>query len=187
MATRTSRRSKASDDTLQVDFTGVEGRKAARHYEPGDYAVKIVSVEQGESAQKQTPQLVVKYQFMDGPYQGKDVYQRINLLPQSLWVLRNLLEAVGVSVPNKVVQIPLKKLSGKELAITIEDDTYKGDDGKAKTTSKIVDTFPIDDLAEAGEDDELPEDEDEEEEETEEAEDEDTEDEDEDDLDLDDL
>jgi hypothetical protein len=168
------RAAKASSDTLTVDFSGVEERKGGKHFKPGDYAVKVVKATNQVTKEKKTPQISFELQFIDGPYKGSKCFHNCNLLPQSLWVLRNMLEAIGIEIPKKRVKLDLPKCTGKKLAVTIEDDEYDG-----KVRSRVVDTFPLSELVadEADEDEELDEDDD----------DEDEDDEDEDDEDLDEV
>lgn len=187
--------------TVKVDFSDTEGRKAKQaKVPPGDYLVKVLSVKKGTSGQKNTPQIVFLCEIAEPKkYKGKKLYHNCNLKKQSLWVLRNTLEALGAKVPQKAVNIDLDKYKGKKMAVTVEDDEY-GD----KVRSRITDTFPAKDYVEQDasadedvdldeededeDDDEEVEDEDdegaEEEEETEEEEDEDDEVE---DLDLDEV
>lgn len=177
-----SRRTRASSSSssLQVDFSDTEGR-GSRHFKPGDYAVRVVEAKRTKSANKGTQQVSFKYEFADGKYKGQTIYQNCNLLPQSLWVLRNALEAMGFKVSAKAMNIDLAKCKNKKLAISIEDDEYDN-----KTRSRVVDTFSLEELEEpeADLDEDLDEDEDEEEEDEDE---EDEEDEELDEVDLDDV
>jgi Protein of unknown function (DUF669) len=196
--TRTSRdeRRPASKSVVPLDLSEVEGRTGRKqgHYKEGDYLVKIKKAEYGKSGQKQTKQIVVQHIFTDGKYKGKPIYDRHNLLPQSLWTLRNLLEAVEMKIPKGRFNLDLKKLVGRELAITVSDDEYEG-----KVSSRVTDWFPASEFeADVMEDEEEEFDEEEEEEEEgdedfdedEEEEEEEEEDEDEDEIegvDLDDI
>jgi hypothetical protein len=182
-------------------MSDVEGRKGRKqgHYKEGDYLVKIKAATYGKSGQKQTKQIVVQHIFTGEKYKGKPIYDRHNLLPQSLWTLRNLLEAVGMKIPKGRFNLDLKKLIGKELAITVSDDEYDG-----KISSRVTDWFPASEFEadvmededeeveeDEEEDEDFDEDEEDEGEDEEEEEDEDEEEEDEDDdveeVDLDDI
>lgn len=157
-----------STKAVEVNFRDVEGRGGKKsagqsRYKPGDYAVKVKTAKFDKSGSKGTKQLVFQYVFTDGKYKGKSMYHRCNLLPQSLWVLRNAIEAMGLKVPSKKVKIDPKKYVGKTLAITIEDDEYKDKKTKkTKVSSKVTDTFLLSELEEAEEVGELEEDEDDE-------------------------
>lgn len=165
---------------MSVDFSGTEarrGRRRASYVKPGDYAAKVVNVSKGKSAEKKTPQVTFELAITNGKSKGSRLYHDCNLLPQSLWVLRNMLEACGVKVPSKKVTIDFDRLKGKELAITVEDDEYED-----RTRSRVVDTFPLADLKEMEEEEEIDEEEEEEGESEEEEEEEDLE-----EIDLDEI
>lgn len=196
---RTSSTGKAvsrKGDVLEVNFEGVGGR-GRKYYNPGYYGVKVVQAKMKRSANKETPQLVLELRFKSGEYKGQKIEFEHNLLPQSLWVLRRTLEAMGREVPEKLNRIKLSSFKDEEFGIQISDDPYRGKDGSKKVSSKITDAFPSEELeARLAMSEELDEDEDEEyDEEDEELDEEDDdeeedaddeeEDEDEDDLEID--
>lgn len=187
-ATRTSSRSSgdreaSSRTVVAIDMSDVEPRsgRKQKHYKEGDYLATIKKAEFGKSGQKQTKQVVIQWTFDDKPYKGNVIYDRHNLLPQSLWTLRNLLEAVGIKIPKGRFNLDLKKIIGKGAGITVTDDEYDG-----KMNSKVTDWFPAsefeaDVMEEDDEEEDEVEDEDEEEDLDEDEEDEDEEDDDEED------
>lgn len=183
--TRTSSREErpARGNVVAIDLSDVEGRtgRKQKHYKEGDYLVKIKKAEYGKSGNKGTKQIVIQHTFTQAPYKGNVIYDRHNLLPQSLWTLRNLLEAIGMKIPKGRFNLPLAKLAGKELAITVSDDEYDN-----KVNSKVTDWFPASEFeADVMEDDDEEEIEDEEGEDFDEDEGEDEEDEEEEDEDED--
>jgi len=192
------RRRKSSGDSVKVDFSKVKDGGRTRLPE-GNYRLKVLSVKQDE-AQSGNPMLVWTFAIVGGKHDGKKIVDRTMLLPKSLWVLRNLMEAMGLKVPKKMVELPLKKFKGKELGAAIVD----GEEYNNRVSSEVGDYITLDALEEEDEeedddfeDDEDDEDEDdldEEEDDLDEDEDDDDEDEDEDDdeedleeLELDDL
>lgn len=177
-AKKTKKASAKKGGTMSVDFSEVEDKRGGKRYKPGDYGVKVVEVTKGKTQNKGTPQISFKCKFVEGKYKGDTIFHNCNLLPQSLWVLRNALEALGKKVPKKVVKIDLNGLVGKKMGITIEDDEYEN-----KVRSRVVDTFPYSELEDrqAGTDEELDEDDEDDEDEDEDDDDEDEDDEDEDD------
>lgn len=69
-------------------------------YQPlpeGTYDFKILDVEQGVS-RNQNPQLRVGMEVLDGAQQGKTISVWYSLLPQSLWNLYNLTEALAIEM-----------------------------------------------------------------------------------------
>lgn len=179
-----------------VDFSDSESREGKKrtggrkHYPEGDYAAKCTKAELGKSGDKETPRVEALYKFTQGKYKGKEIRDDLYLTPKSLWRLRQTLEAMEIEVPSKKVRIDPKKMVGKEVALTLEDDEYD-----EKTYSRVVDTFLLSELEElAGDEDDedLDEDDDEADDDEDEDEDDDDDDEDEDedaddDLDLDEI
>ena len=144
---------------LQVDFTGVEGRKGARRVPEGDYLFKIKDYGVGGEAEKQWVR--VEYTIVKGPTTG-DFSDMFSLSKKALWRLRLFLEAVGFKkLQSSINKIPMDKLPGKLVAGTVGDDEYEG-----KIRSKVSDYFSATDYENLGtadaDDDESDEDEDEE-------------------------
>lgn len=181
-----------SAEGVQVDFSdaesrgGKKGTGGRKHYPEGDYKVKVKSAKFGHSGERETPRLEVTYVFTEGKLKGKEVRDDLYLSPKALWRLRQALEALGIAVPSKKVNINPAKLVGKTAAITLEDEEY--DD---KIYSKVSDTYTLDDWDDSAsdiDDDEDEEDDDEDEDEDDDSDDDDDEeDEDDDEVDLDDL
>lgn len=173
------------DDVIRVDFgKEEEGGGAGVRVKEGDYLGKIISVKKGRSSEKDTPYVQVDVKILDaGKAKGKIVSDRLYITPKSLFRLRSLLEALGLTVPKKVVNIPGKKLVGKEVGITAVDDEWEG-----RIRSRIGDFLDPDDLDDDADDEEEDEDElDDDADEEEDDDDEEEEDEDLEDLDLDDV
>lgn len=172
-------------NVLKVDFTNVEpGGKVPE----GDYpvVVKEITVEESQSG---NPYLKWVFSVADGRHKGKQLYHNTSLQPQALFNLRNTLEALGMEVPQKAIQLDLDNLIGLKAAVAVEVEQYQG-----KERSRVVEVFPLEELIEDDEElededeleDEEYEDEDEDDEEYED-EDEELEDEDEDDEDEEEL
>lgn len=132
-----------------VDFSGVKDRGDfnPKQVAEGDYAAKIVKVEDGES--KKDPgafQYVFtikldKYSQNSYPYYCK-------LADNQLWKLRNIAIAAGLNVPKKRMKFDPNKVVGKSIGVTMADDEYEG-----KMKSVIDAVFPISELADGPEDD----------------------------------
>lgn len=110
---------------IVVDFTNVKDRGP---YNPkrkpaGDYKAKITAVEQTKSS-KDNPMLIFAVQLVSD---ASAVYpERCVLTDASLWRLRNLLLAAGLSVPKKKVKVDPNKALGRVIGVTLEDDEYEG-------------------------------------------------------------
>ena len=122
---------------IPVDFTGVEAR-ASVHVPEGDYLAKIVKLEQKPSSQKKTPGLYVTFEGQSGLLKGKRLQDRHWLTKDSLWTLRNMLEAIGYKVPAGQMNLKESMLKGKVVGVTIID----GEEYKGRVRSEIADYLP---------------------------------------------
>ena len=162
-------------NVLKIDFTNVEpGGKVPE----GDYPVRVKEVTLEESSSG-NPYLKWIFEIIDGKHKGKVLYHNTSLQPQALFNLRNTLEALGMEVPQTVVELDLDNLIGLKAAVSVEIEVYQG-----KEKSRVVEVFPLEDLVEEDEEDE--EDYEDEDDDDEDDEDEDDEVEDEDESDEDD-
>ena len=131
-------------EKVKVDFSEVEsrgGKKGSagrKHYPPDDYHVKCVAAKLGKSGDKETPRVEIEYKIVDGPHKGGSLRDDLYLTPKSLWRLRQTLEAMGMKIPNKAVNLDVNSLKGKELAVTLDDDEYD-----EKVYSKVVDSYHL--------------------------------------------
>jgi hypothetical protein len=144
--------------TLQFDFTGVEGKRGRRVPE-GDYL--LTYTDYGHGGDEAPGWMRFNWDITKGPTTGE--YSEIfGMKKTQLWRLRALFEASGLKVKSGINDLPLRKLIGKQIAVTIGDDTYEG-----KTKSQIQDFFKAEEyeaLAAGQTDDEEDEDEEEEDE-----------------------
>lgn len=142
MATRSSK-SRPPAGTVRIDFSKVKDGGRVRVPE-GDYVVKVKAVKQ-ETSQSGNPMLVWTFTGTDGKLKGRDLTDRTSLQTNALWKVRDVLEAMGVKVPKKIVDLPLKPLIGKELGVTLFDDEYEG-----RISSKVGDYISPDSIGDDG-------------------------------------
>ena len=119
---------------IKVDMRGV-GEGGGARVEPGDYIVKAKKVAP-KTSEKQKPYLEFTLAIAKGSSKGTIILDRCSLQSQALWRLRNVMQAMGTKVPEKVIKIKLKTLLGKEFGVTLDDEEYKG-----STRSIVVDVF----------------------------------------------
>lgn len=181
---------------VKVDFSDVEsrgGKKSSggrKRYPEGDYHVKVTKATIGKSGEKETPRVELELKIAEGKHKGGTLRDDLYLTEKSLWRVRQTMEAMGIRVPSKRVNIDVLKFQNKEYAVTLADEEYND-----KVYSRVVDAFSLDELEEIEDSDaDEVEDEDEDDEDTDEDTDDDEDDEDEDkkdedleDLDLDDI
>lgn len=126
-----------------IDFSGVKdrGNFNTKRVPEGDYAAKIVSVEDTK-AKDETDQYLFtvkleKYSQLAYPYYCK-------LQENQLWKLRNIGVAAGLNVPKSRMKFDPNKLVGKTIGVTMADDEYEG-----KEKSVIDAVFPASELADS--------------------------------------
>lgn len=94
----------------------------------GDYRAKIAKIEQTETKDDGRSMLVLHYKISDGKQKGKVIKDRIVLVgndekKDTLWKLRQVLEALGKKIPDKTFKLNIDGLIGGEVAITVIDGT----------------------------------------------------------------
>lgn len=128
-----ARRSAKKTRSVEVDFTDVEvGGGGSFHIPEGEYGMKVDSVELGES-ENGNEMISWIFKGTEGKAKGKTFYFYTPLVEQALWKLRETLEALGVEVPDSVMEIELDDLIDLEATGIVEDDEYRG-----KTKSKLA-------------------------------------------------
>jgi hypothetical protein len=128
---------------ISVDFTGVEVGGGSVHIPEGDYGLKIKEVKGKKGEESGKNYLAMIFEVIQGDKKGlkKLLRHSCSLQKQSLWNLRNLLEACGKQTPAKAIKIDLDKMVGLECAGTVVDDEYEG-----RKKSIISAFFPLEDL-----------------------------------------
>lgn len=148
--------------SLVVDFKGVEsGGGGGARVPEDDYRVKVSKVEVGESKSSGNTMLIWTFEITKGNHKGKKLKRDYTTLTkESLWKLKALLEAMGLSIPPKKLDLAplLKKVQDKELGVSVIDEEYEN-----KMQSKISDYIDLETL-EGGDDDDDSEDSDDEDE-----------------------
>jgi hypothetical protein len=126
-----------------IDFSGVRDSSgiSPRHVAEGDYLAVIERCEDAKTKESGEFQYLfvlklVKFSQNKYPYYCK-------LQENQLWKLRNLLVAAGMNVPKKRLKLDPSRVVGKQVGVTMEDDTY---DGKLKSVISAV--FPPSELGE---------------------------------------
>lgn len=139
MATRTRstapRGKKASG--VKVDFSDTE---ASGIVEEGDYLIEVDEVEQKDSSTG-NPMLVFTFKITEGDFKGKKLFHNCSLQPQALFNLRGLLEALGMEVPQGVMEFDPADLIGETCGASVVHELYEG-----KTKARIGEFFSEEEL-----------------------------------------
>lgn len=120
---------------VDLDFTNVKSSGKIRVPE-GDYLVKVKNVTK-KKANTGNPMLVVDFMFLTGGegIEGKTITDNHVLTENALWTLRNMLEAIGYSVPTRKMKFDDKMVLGKKVGLTVID----GEEYKGRISSEIAD------------------------------------------------
>jgi cobalamin biosynthesis protein CobT len=150
---------------MVVDFSDVEpggGGGGGARVPEDDYQLRCVEIKSAESKSSGNPMLVWTLEISKGKHKGKKLKPTYTVLnANSLWKLMQVLEAMGIEVPKKKLDVlPLiKKAKGKECGGTVVDEAYEKD-GKEKVSSTIAEFFDLETLNDSADEDEDDEDED---------------------------
>lgn len=144
-----ARRAKKSDALTVPDLSNVEARVTIPE---GRYLFEIVEVTKEDG--QEHPYFKWSLEVAKGKLEGKKAKPYItSLSPDSLWNLRNLLEAVGYEIPEGDFELDKDEVVGKKLYSEIVHEDYQG-----RTQSTISGSF---EPADGGKDKDDEEDEDE--------------------------
>lgn len=134
------------DFSKEVEHEGGGGRWLKRVPE-SDYVFTLKSIEETR-AKSGNKMLVMIFMGKEGQVRNQQLRDRFVLLPQSLFKLRQLLEAMGKEVPKRGITINHKELIGTDVGITVRD----GDEYEGKIRSEAGDYIPVEDVMSNGAD-----------------------------------
>jgi hypothetical protein len=112
-----ARKSKKTSTSVTLDFTGVTSNTLLPE---GDYRLKVLEVKNESNSDEGSLKWlweVVKAE--DKKLIGKTFSDFTNLAPQSLWNLKQRLEALNVDVPDSELEIDLEELVDLELEASL--------------------------------------------------------------------
>lgn len=119
--------------TVKIDLRDAESG-GKRRFPEGDYKVKVSKAERTTS-QNGTSQIKVTFEMLEPEkFEGQTLNDYLALTRKAAWRIGNLFDAVGIKWSQKVMEFNTGKLIGKELGITLTDNTWNG-----KITSKVAD------------------------------------------------
>lgn len=136
---------------VKVDLSGVESSQKA--IPEGEYVVSVNDASI-ESSSKGNDYIKFEFEVIEGSYKGAKLYHNCSLLPQALFNLKNVLEALGFDIPTKAFDLDLSDLLGLECEVEVGHETFEG-----KKKARILEFInPEDSDVEDDEDDEDEED-----------------------------
>ena len=136
---------------VKVDLSGVESSQKA--IPEGEYVVSVNDASI-ESSSKGNDYIKFEFEVIEGSHKWAKLYHNCSLLPQALFNLKNVLEALGFDIPTKAFDLDLSDLLGLECEVEVGHETFEG-----KKKARILEFInPEDSEVEDDEDDEDDED-----------------------------
>jgi hypothetical protein len=132
MARANAKTRKAKASPLKVNFEGVE---ASGNVREGRQLAKVKEVELKETEAGN------EYLNWVLSAKGGTIYHTTSLQTQALWNLRNMLEAMGMEVPESELELDLAEFVGMEVGVEVEHETYQG-----KKKPRVIDLFTVEEL-----------------------------------------
>lgn len=122
----------ASPTKITIDFSNVrDSGGPSAHVTPGDYLLEASGFEIKNSDKGPWKNVNWQFSIVGRPGEGT-VYENTTLKEEGLFRLRDLLTAMGISVPKSKLAVDFAQLIGKQVGATLIDHTYED-----KTTSKV--------------------------------------------------
>lgn len=131
---------------VKVDLSGVESSQKA--IPEGEYVVSVNDASI-ESSSKGNDYIKFEFEVIEGSHKGAKLYHNCSLLPQSLFNLKNVLEALGFEIPTKAFDLDLSDLLGLECEVEVGHETYEG-----KKKARILEFINPEDSDEEDDDEE---------------------------------
>lgn len=134
------------DNVISVDFEGVKAFKAIPE---GSYVVEVSEVTQ-ETSSTDNDMLKWTFEVTEGKFKGSKLWLNTSLVPAALFKLREVLEGLGLEVPDDVMELDLSDIVGLSCGVNVLHEDYQG-----KPQARIIDFISAEDVSE-DEDDEKP-------------------------------
>lgn len=93
----------------------------------GKYVVYLFDVDL-KKTQKKDDMYVLILKVAEGEYKGRQLFFNLPVMPQTMWKIKETLEAFGVEVPKSVLSIDFDELLGKKVVANVDHREYQGKD-----------------------------------------------------------
>lgn len=124
---RESRGGKSSRRGNVLSINWKDANINSRIKEEGDYLFKIIKAEKTES-QNGDDQVELTVECLDEENAGAQMKVWFSLLPQALWKLAELMDAIGMDIPEDEEDLDLDEFIDQEFIGTVEEHSYRGKD-----------------------------------------------------------
>lgn len=130
--------------SIELDFSDVQDLQPfARNVPKGNYVLKVKKIE-STTSKNGNPMWVVDSEFVDGPFAGQILRERMALTEKALFKVKGWLESMGFNVGRKKVKLPntsedlMKQFGGRTFGAHVDDgDPYVDSNGNERINSEI--------------------------------------------------
>lgn len=130
-------KNKKKSTTLSLNFKDVKTFKTPPE---GNYLVKVKKAELTTSS-NDNEMISWEFEVSSGSYDGSKLFYNTNTGKDSLWKLREVLEALGQEVPDGKLELDLEDLEDLECGVVVYHEVYDG-----KNRAKIADFLSSDEI-----------------------------------------
>ncbi len=111
---------KTKGNVITIDFTDVESGGGIPTPD-GYYTASIKHIEQEVGGDSGEPYLAIRWKTS----LGSTVFDNFSLQPQSLWVLRTMLECAGYEIPDDEYELDIDGMEGLEVGLEVINEDYE--------------------------------------------------------------
>lgn len=112
-----------NSNSVNVDFTGVESGQ--KKIPEGTYSVSLdeATIEKSSGGNNY---IKMVFSVVEGKFKGSKLYHNCSLLPQALFNLKQVLQALGLDVPDKAYDLNLREILGLTCEVEVVHEAYEG-------------------------------------------------------------
>lgn len=93
----------------------------------GKYVIHLFDVDL-KKTQKKDDMYVLILKVAEGEHKGRQLFFNLPVMPQTMWKIKETLEAFGVEVPKSTFSIDFDELLGKKAVAIVDHREYQGKD-----------------------------------------------------------
>ena len=107
------------------DFTSVE--EGFELLPKGDYVINLFDVDLKKTKAKDDMYVLV-LKIAEGEHKGRQLFFNLPVMQQTMWKIKETLEAFGMKVPKGAMDIDFDEMLGKKATAIIDHQEYQGKD-----------------------------------------------------------
>jgi hypothetical protein len=108
---------------LKLDMTNVQ--EGFTLIPEGRYPAYLFNAEHKDS-RSGNPMVVLTLKIVKGEFKGRNLWHYVTITPDTLWKVKQTLEALGVAVPKSIVEVDFDDYLGKKCVAVVTHREYQG-------------------------------------------------------------